>query len=187
MARLTAFAFVSIDGYFTDRHGDMSFAKGRPDPEFEAYTAQNAKGGGRLVFGRVTYEMMAAWWQTPAAAAAQPAVAERMNALPKIVFSRSLRSVDWRNATLAGGDLALTVARLKADGGDDLVILGSGSLVAQLAAAGLVDALELVTIPVALGGGRTLFDGIARPLDFEPAATRRFGNGNVLVTWVPRR
>ena len=69
MARLTAFEFVSIDGYFADRNGDMSFAKASPDPEFEAYMSENAKGGGRLVFGRLTYAMMAAWWPTPAAAA----------------------------------------------------------------------------------------------------------------------
>ena len=90
MATLSVFNQVSLDGYFVDGSGDMSWAHKRDDAEWDAYTAENASGGGVLVFGRVTYQMMAGFWPTPAARAMNALVAERMNNLPKVVFSRTL-------------------------------------------------------------------------------------------------
>src|SRR4051794_33164598 len=107
MRRLTLFETISLDGYFCDRHGDMQWAhKGNDDPEFAAFVRDNATGGGVLLFGRITYEMMAAYWPTPRALEGNPVVAERMNARPKIVFSRTLGSVGWSNTTLLNDDPA---------------------------------------------------------------------------------
>ena len=89
MRKLRVFESISVDGYFTDARGDMGFAHGT-DPDFAAWVGRNAGGGGELLFGRKTYEMMAAFWPTPVAAAQMPEVARGMNAATKYVVSRSL-------------------------------------------------------------------------------------------------
>ncbi len=99
MRKLSVFNSVSIDGYFTDAHGDMSWAH-RQDPGWEAFASENASGGGVLLFGRITYELMASYWPTPAALEALPVVAAQMNALPKVVFSRTLPEASWQNTEL---------------------------------------------------------------------------------------
>ena len=99
MRRLIAFEQVSLDGYFVDANGDMSWAH-KQDPEWNEFAAGNAKGDGSLVFGRVTYDMMASFWPSPAALERMPAVAEGMNNLPKVVFSRTLDKVSWKNTRL---------------------------------------------------------------------------------------
>jgi dihydrofolate reductase len=139
-----------------------------------------------LLFGRTTYEMMAAWWPTPMAAKAMPVVAARMNAMPKLVFSRTLASADWTNTILVRDDLGRTIRRMKHEAGPDMVILGSGSIVTQLARAGLIDTFQVVVNPVALGGGRSLFSGLRRPLDLVTTQSRVFGNGSVVVWYAPR-
>jgi len=186
--QLSAFMQISLDGYFCDANGDMSFAhKPADDREWRQFVEGNAAGGGVLIFGRTTYQMMAAWWPTPAAAKAMPEVAAHMNALPKIVFSRTLTSADWTNTTIVVGDLAGTIRRMKAEPGPDMTILGSGSIVTQLAAAGLIDTIQVVLNPVALGAGKSFLGGVQQPLKLEMTQTRVFGNGSVVLWYVPVR
>jgi dihydrofolate reductase len=188
MRQLTVFNSVSLDGYFTDAHGDMSWAHaGGDDPEFAAFTAENAKGGGVLVFGRVTYEMMAGFWPTPAAAQAMPEVAAQMNTLEKIVFSRTLDAAAWENTRLVKGDPAAEMRKLKEEQGPGMVILGSGSIVAQLAEAGdLIDMYQTVVCPIALGSGRTMFEGLSRRMNLKLVQSRVFaGNGKAFLSYAP--
>jgi dihydrofolate reductase len=185
--KLGTFMQISLDGYYCDSRGDMSFAHKPPDDtEWHEFVAGNAKGGGALLFGRTTYEMMAAWWPTPTAAQAMPDVAASMNAMPKIVFSRTLRSADWSNTTLVRDDLVGTVRRMKSETGPDLAILGSGTIVGQLADAGLIDTFQVVVNPVALGGGKSFLSGLTGRLDLALTNTRVFGNGSVVLWYVPR-
>jgi dihydrofolate reductase len=178
---------ISLDGYYCDSRGDMSFAqKPREDEEWQQFVTENASGGGMLLFGRTTYEMMAAWWPTPMAAKAMPEVAARMNAMPKLVFSRTMGSTDWTNTTLVKDDLIRTVRRMKNETGPDMAILGSGSIVAQLAGAGLIDTFQVVVNPVALGAGKSLFSGLGKRLDLVLTNTRVFGNGSVVLWYAPR-
>jgi dihydrofolate reductase len=139
-----------------------------------------------LVFGRRTYEMMAGYWPTAAARANSPAVAERMNALPKVVFSTTLASSPWQNTRVLHGDAVTEVRRLKQEPGDDMAILGSGSLVLQLLSAGLLDELQLVVNPVVLGRGKALFAGIPRSVRLRLARSRVFGNGNAFLCYEPQ-
>lgn len=179
---------VSLDGYFCSSSGDMSFAhKPLDDVEWQEFVAGNAAGSGVLVFGRTTYDMMAAWWPTPAAVTTMPKVAEHMNAAPKIVVSRTLTSADWNNTTLVRTDLVGTFSRMKAETGPDLTILGSGSIVTQLAAAGLVDDFQIVVNPVALGGGKSVFHGLEQELHLRRTGARTFANGAVALRYVPVR
>ncbi|AIE87860.1 dihydrofolate reductase family protein [Fimbriimonas ginsengisoli] len=184
MRRLSVFNSVSLDGYFTDASGDMSWAHNSlQDPEWNAFVEGNASGGGVLVFGRVTYEMMASFWPTPQAANMMPVVAREMNARQKVVFSNTLGEASWSNTTLIKGDLVAEMRRLKNEAGDDMVILGSGSIVSQLAKADLIDGFQIVTVPVALGGGRTLFEGLDERLRLKLTKSQAFGNGNVVSTY----
>jgi dihydrofolate reductase len=185
MRRLSAFESVSLDGFFTDAKGDMSWAH-KQDTEWNEFAGSNAKGGGALVFGRVTYEMMAGYWPTPAARQANAAVAEGMNAMPKVVFSRTLDKASWNNTTVVKGELANAVRKMKKEPGPDMVVLGSGTIVSQLAAAGLIDELQIVVVPVILGKGRTLFEGVDRKIGLERVKARTFGNGNVVLWYQPR-
>ena len=185
--KLATFMQVSLDGFYCDPHGDMGFAHKPPeDAEWHEFVTANASGGGMLLFGRTTYDMMAAWWPTPMAAQAMPEVAASMNAMPKIVFSRTLSSADWSNTTLVKEDLIGAVRRMKDETGPDMAILGSGSIVRQLADAGLIDTVQLVVNPVALGAGKSLFAGLTRRLELVLATTKVFGNGSVVLTYVPR-
>lgn len=182
MARLTVFESVSLDGYFTDALGKMDFAHRSPDDaEWNEFTTGNAGGGGALLFGRITYEMMSGFWPTPAAARMMPVVAERMNNMPKFVVSRSLEKAEWKNTRLIKSDLVGEVRRLK-DGREDITILGSGSLVAQLTPHRLIDEYTFVVVPVVLGKGRTLFHGVEGSVPLKLVKSRTFGNGNV-VSW----
>ncbi len=184
MSKLVVFENVSLDGYFTDRQGDMSWAH-RHDPEWSDFVAGNARGEAVLAFGRITYEQMAAFWPTAQARELLPTVADAMNRGQKLVFSRTLPRAAWQGTRLVRGDPAAEVRRLKAEPGPDLVVMGSGTIVKLLAAARLGDAYELVLTPVALGGGRTLFEGLARPLALSLTRTRTFRNGNVVLWYAP--
>jgi dihydrofolate reductase len=184
MRRLTVFNSVSIDGYFVDAKGGMDFAhKGSDDPEWKEFVSGNASGNGALLFGRVTYDMMASFWPTPQARAAMPAVAEGMNSMSKYVVSRSMSDAGWNNTTVLHGDIVSAIRTLKQSAGPDIVILGSGSIVAQLAPADLIDEYQLVVKPVVLGGGRTMFDGVPSPIAMKPTRTRTFRNGSVLLCY----
>jgi len=184
MQRVIAFEQVSLDGFFVDAKGDMSWAH-KQDPEWNEFSASNASGGGTLLFGRVTYQMMASFWPTPAALQAAPVVARAMNEMPKVVFSRTLTKVSWENTTLVKGDLAAEVRKLKGQTGPGLAILGSGSLVSQLTQAGLIDELQIVVNPIVLGKGRTLFEGVVQKHALRLVKTRAFGNGNVVLCYEP--
>ncbi len=186
MRRLAVFNNVTLDGYFVDGHGDMSWANtARESAEWREFTDQNATSGGVFLFGRVTYDLMKSFWPTQQAAEMFPVVAERMNNLPKVVFSRTLDSVSWKNTTLAKGELAAEVRRMKQEPGADLVILGSGSIVAQLAQERLIDEFQIALTPVVLGKGRTMFDGIREKLALKLVKSRVFGNGSVFLRYEP--
>ncbi|HEX3776588.1 MAG TPA: dihydrofolate reductase family protein [Polyangiaceae bacterium] len=186
MRSLHLFNQITLDGYFSDLRGGMSFAH-RADDEWTEFASNNAQGGGELVFGRVTYQMMQSFWPSEQAAKAMPVIAERMNSGPKVVFSRTLERATWNNTRLLRGDIAAEMRKLKAESGPDLVIMGSGSLVAPLAQARLIDSYQLVICPIVLGQGKTLFAGVADQLELELEKTRVFKNGNVVLWYTQAR
>lgn len=183
MRKLGVFNLVTLDGYFAGEDGDISWH--RVDDEFQEYAERNSTSGNTLLFGRVTYELMAGYWPSPDALENDPIVAEGMNSSPKIVFSRTLSTADWANTRLVKTDMLGEVRRLKEQSGKDLTILGSGSIVAQLAQKGLIDEYQLLVNPVVLGKGRTMFEGIRDKILLRLVETRSFGNGNVLLRYEP--
>ncbi len=187
MPRLTVFNQISVDGYFTDAHDDIGWThQAGDDEEFKEFVEGNASGDGTLLFGRKTYEMMASFWPTPGAAAQFPVVAAQMNGRPKVVFSRTLAAAGWNNSRLVADGLVEEVCRMKGEGDQDLTILGSGSVVAQLAAAGLIDEYQMLVFPLVLGTGRTMFDGMKTRLSLRLTQSRGFRNGRMFLVYEPK-
>ncbi|MCI0330086.1 MAG: dihydrofolate reductase family protein [candidate division Zixibacteria bacterium] len=184
MRKLAVFNNVSLDGYFTDKNNDMSWVYNvSPDAEWDVFVAGNASGEGVLLFGRKTYELMAGYWPTPMAAQQMPEVALGMNRMPKIVFSNTMDKASWNNTKLVKSDPAAEIRKMKKESGPDMVILGSGSIVAQLAGEGLIDEYQFVVVPVVLGGGRTMFEGVWERLKLKLAQSRTFRNGKVFLSY----
>jgi dihydrofolate reductase len=189
MRKLIVFNHVTLDGYFVDTKGDMSWAHRQEDAEWSKFTAENVSSGagGHMLFGRITYEMMASYWPTPAAAKSEPVVAEAMNDSQKVVFSRTLEKATWKNTKLVKTDLAAEVRRLKKEPGNDILIFGSGTIVSQLTKEGLVDEYRIMVNPLVIGKGRTMFEGVADKVTLKLGTTRAFKNGNMLLTYEANR
>jgi dihydrofolate reductase len=187
MRKLIVFNQETLDGYFAGPNGDISWAHNdAQDAEWNAFVAENATTGGVLLFGRITYELMASYWPTPEAIKRDPIVAKGMNTLPKVVFSRTLKNVSWDNTKLVKDGMAMEIRKMKTEPGKQMVILGSGSLVTQLTQEGVIDEYQIVVNPVVLGKGKTMFDGVKPTVALKRTKTRNFGNGNVLVCYEPK-
>ena len=183
MRRVTVFNLVTIDGYFAGLGGDISWHN--VDEEFQELAEEASNSGNTLLFGRVTYELMAGYWPTEEAIKNDPVVAAGMNKAEKIVFSRTLDKVDWNNTRLVKDDMLSEVRKLKQQSGKDLTVLGSGSIVSQLAQAGLIDEYQILLNPVVIGKGKTMFEGIKEKINLRLTKTRTFSNGNVLLCYEP--
>src|ERR1043166_5202354 len=186
MPKLIVFNHMSLDGYVVDANGSMAWAKmEKNDPEYDAFVAGNASGDGTLLFGRVTYELMIKYWPTPMAKQHDPVVAEGMNNMPKFVFSRTMDKASWNNTTVVKGDLVTEVKKMKQQPGPGMAILGSGTIVSQLAAAGLIDEYHVVVNPIILGKGRTMFESVKNMINLKLTKTRSFKSGKVYVCYEP--
>ena len=182
MRKLIVFNNISLDGYFTDAEGLLHWAH-KSDPEWNEFTASNASGDGVLVFGRKTYDLMAGFWPTAQATEMFPEVAEGMNNLPKVVFSRSMKEAAWQNTRLIKDKIVEEMRRLKSEPGNDMVIMGSGTLVSQFTQEGLIDEYHIVTHPIIIGKGRTMFEGVKEQVPLKRTKTRTFENGCVFVCY----
>lgn len=184
MRKLMVFNMMSLDGFIADGKGDMSWAR-QHDEEWNSFVAGNASGEGVLMFGRVTYDMMAGYWPSPMATQNSPVVAKRMNELEKIVFSRNMEKVVWQNTTLVKGELVEEVKKLKQQAGAGMVILGSASIVEQLTAAKLIDEYQIAVNPTVLGSGKSMFASLPEKVSLRLKDSRTFRNGNVFLTYEP--
>jgi len=185
MKKLTVFNLVTLDGYFAGQGGDISWHN--VDEEFQELAKEASNSGNTLLFGRVTYELMAGYWPTPEAIKNDPIVARGMNSATKIVFSRTLNKVDWNNTRLVKNDMLSEIRKLKQESGKDLTILGSGSIVSQLAQERLIDEYQILLNPIVIGKGKTMFEGVKDRFSLKLTKTRVFGNGNVLLNYALAR
>ncbi len=185
MRKLTVFNLVTLDGYFAGQDGDISWHN--VDEEFQELANEASNSGNTLLFGRVTYELMAGYWPTPEAIKNDPIVAQGMNSAAKIVFSRTLNKVDWNNTRLVKNDMLSEIRKLKQESGKDLTVLGSGSIVSQLAQERLIDEYQVLLNPVVIGKGKTMFEGVKDRFSLKLTKTRVFGNGNVLLYYEPAK
>lgn len=185
MRKVTVFNFVTLNGYFKGPNGDISWH--RHGAEEGEYAAEGLQSGNTLLFGRVTYEMMASYWPTPDAIKNAPIVAEGMNNADKIVFSRTLKKAEWKNTGLVKENIVEEIRKMKQMPGKDMTLLGSGSILTQFAEQGLIDEYQLMLDPVALGDGTPIFKDIKHKLDLKLTGTRTFKSGVVLLCYQPEK
>jgi len=185
MRKLLVFNLVTLDGYFEGLKRDISWHN--VDAEFNEYAIEMLNSVDTLLFGRVTYELMANYWPTADAIKNDPVVADKMNMLPKIVFSKKLNHVGWNHTRLVNKNIEEEINNMKKQPGKDMVILGSGSIMSEFAQRGLIDEYRIMVNPVVLGEGKPLFKGIKGRLNLKLMKTKSFGNGNVLLYYQPER
>lgn len=183
MRKLGVFNFITANGFYKGDQEDISWH--RHGQEESEYAAEGAQSESVLLLGRKTYDMMASFWPTEAALQQMPEVADGMNKSKKFVFSRTMTSASWVNTTVVNQDIVKFISNLKNSEGNDLMILGSGSIVSQLSEARLIDEYQLMVDPVALGSGTPLFQGLTNKLDFKLMNSKVFRSGVVLLVYKP--
>jgi dihydrofolate reductase len=179
MSKMILFNMMSVDGYFEGPNKELNWHN--VDNEFNDFAIEQLSSASLLIFGRLTYEMMAAYWTTPTALENDPIVAEKMNSISKIVFSKTLDNADWNNTRLLKGNLELECKQLKQQKGKNLFIFGSANLASTLSHLGLIDEYRIMINPVLLGKGNPLFRKTKEQLNLKLIRTRTFSSGNVLL------
>ena len=164
-------------------NGELDWSARDPKGEIAEYIRDSQSSTGTFLFGRVTYEMMASFWPTPAGKAESPIFAKILNNSPKIVFSRTLKEATWENTRLVREITKEGIMKLKQQPGNDMLILGSGTLVQQLTNLGLIDEYQLMVNPVILGSGKPLFKEVNSRIDLKMEKAKTFGNGVVLLQY----
>ncbi|MCB0493738.1 MAG: dihydrofolate reductase family protein [Cyclobacteriaceae bacterium] len=179
MATLSSFTFITLDGYYKGLSQDTSWH--HHDKEGEKYSEESLASDSTLLFGRTTYEMMASFWPTPMASEMFPKVAKGMNKAKKLVISSSLQSPQWKNTEVLNKNWLDEIAQLKKK--TNITLLGSGSILTQLANAGFVDQFQFMIDPVAIGEGTPIFKGLTHQLNLQLVHSRVFKSGTLLLTY----
>ncbi|WP_067838042.1 dihydrofolate reductase family protein [Amphibacillus sediminis] len=181
MAKLIAQTVISVDGYFEGANSTISWH--HIDNDYNNYAASLLQKAEMILFGRVTYQLMEAYWPSAQAYQESAAIAKPINALKKMVFSRTLTDSKWPNTLIERRDAVEVVNHLKEQMDGHLVILGSGMLIQELTKHRLIDEYQLMVTPIILGEGRSTFPTMAQSLSLSLIETKRFSSGNVLLRY----
>lgn len=174
---------MTLDGYFEGRKSwDLDWHETVWGPELEQLSLEQSKSIGKVLFGRVTYEGMAGYWPTQ-----KGEIADFMNSVPKIVFSRTLATAGWKNTRLVRENAVEEVARLKRQPGKDLYLFGSANLASTLAQKGLIDEYRIALTPILLGGGNPLFKPGPERVKMKLLEARPLKSGAVVLRYEPGR
>jgi dihydrofolate reductase len=182
---------MSVDGFFAGLDGNIDWH--HVDDEFNQFAVEQTKSFSALLFGRTTYQLMESFWPNavgdPSMSKEDLVIADIMNNVPKIVFSKTLTKVEekenWKNITLLSEINSDEIMELKQQPGDNIAIFGSGTIVQQMANLGLVDEYRLLVNPIILGEGKPLFKDIKEKINLKLLNARTFGNGNILLCYEP--
>jgi len=181
MRPLIMWNLVTLDGFFEGaKSWDLAFHETVWGDELERISIDQLRGADCLLFGRTTYEGMAAYW-----AKATGTVAELMNGIRKVVFSRTLARADWNNTRLVAGPAEEEVSRIKGEPGKDILIFGSANLTDSLSRRGLIDEYRIGLVPVVLGVGNPLFKA-GNPMQLHLAQTTPLESGCTILRLHPR-
>lgn len=179
MRKIIVSNMVSMDGFIAGPNGELDFFVW--DNELEWRTIEMMGTLDTILFGRVTYEMMASYW--PNTTEDNPYIKERMNNLSKIVFSRTLDKVEWNNSSVVSEIDPEKILRMKRMAGKNIVIFGSGQIVSSMAQLGLIDEYRIVVNPVILGDGKTMFKGLKISQKLKLIDTMQLGSGVAILTY----
>lgn len=183
MRKIFTFLVATVDGYYEGPNQELEWPN--VDEEFNEFSLMQLDEVDTLLFGRVTYELMASYWPTPAAKDDDPRVAAKMNEIPKLVVSRTLDKADWHNTRLIRDDVAGELSKIKRQAGKDIAIFGSSVLTVGLLQYGLVDELRIMVNPIILGAGKSLFTTADQRVGLTLLETTPFKSGNVLLRYKP--
>jgi dihydrofolate reductase len=183
MGKVIMWELVTLDGFFEGpKSWDIDWHESVWGEELEQLSRDQLKEAEMLLFGRVTYEGMAGYWPT---ATGEGDIADFMNAVPKVVFSRTLEKAEWNNTRLVKGDAEEEVAKLKEGAGKDLFIFGSAALASTLMARGLVDEYRICLTPLLLGSGNPLFKTSPERQKLKLLEARPLKSGAVILRYEP--
>jgi dihydrofolate reductase len=194
-----AFSRVTADGYFTSPDGKLDWVV--PEPQIDKEAGEGMSGQGAILFGRRTYEMFQAFWphalEDPGTAPdphmpgrRSPeirAMAVWINEAAKVVFSKTLEDVTWKNTRLLHAFDPREVEAMKKQPGPDMLIFGSGSIASQLTEHGLIDEYRFVVGPVLLGSGRPLISGVPKSSRLDLLEAKTYPSGNVMLRYAPHK
>lgn len=175
MAKIIAALNQTLDGF-------CDHTAGVPDEELHDHYTRLLHSADSILYGRVTYELMGYWQTLLATPSGEPSMdnfAKAIDRIPKIVFSNTLTTTGWHTATLADKPLAEVAAQLKQQPGGD-VLVGSRSLIVQLANLNLIDEFQICVHPVIIGKGLTLFKDLHERTVLKLLKTKTFAGGAVL-------
>ncbi|HSX09524.1 MAG TPA: dihydrofolate reductase family protein [Candidatus Saccharimonadales bacterium] len=185
MRKIFLFMMVTLDGYFEGPGHDLSWHN--VDAEFNDFAIPQMLEADTILFGKRTYQLMEEFWPSPAGLEGDPEVADIMNNTPKVVVSTSLKNIKetehWKNVRLIEHNVKEELQKLKEQDGKDIILLGSSTLSVSLLSWGLLDEIRIMTNPVAIGEGTTLFHGLKKKIKFHLMQERTFQSGNVLLTY----
>lgn len=180
MRKLIMFNLITLDGYFEgEKNWDLGFHDLVWGKELEQLSNEQLESADMLVFGGVTYEGMAKYWSKE-----KGETADRMNRIPKVICSSTLKSADWNNTTILK-DAVAELPKLKQQGNGNMFVFGSGILCESLMKANLFDEYRLVIVPVFIGKGRRLFN---QGLNYQPLKVleaRALSTGGVILRYAP--
>lgn len=180
MRKLIMWNVITLDGYFEgNQNWDLSFHETVWGPELEKLSIEQLHSADYLVFGRVTYEGMSAYWQNTEGENAE--IAELMNNIPKLIFSETLKEVDWKNSTLINENASAEISRLKTQGGKDMYVFGSADLSETFINDDLFDEYRIGIAPVILGSGRPLFKQGISSRNLTLVSTQQLSPGGIVL------
>ncbi|MDY9926918.1 dihydrofolate reductase family protein [Methanosarcina sp.] len=186
MRKIIMFNRISVDGFFAGPNGEIDWfiADHELDKALHEMGEPDMDSPDTVLLGRVTYQLFESFWPKVAADPESPeearVIANELNQMTKVVFSKTLKEVSWQNTRLVKGNVIGEVSRLKQEKGSDILIFGSGTIVQQLADEGLIDEYLLAVTPVVLGTGKPLFKDVKK-LNLKLLETKKFKSGNVLL------
>ncbi len=179
MRKLIMWNIISLDGYFEGSHAwDLPFHEVVWGEELEKLSIEQLHAADYLVFGRVTYEGMAEYWRNETGV-----IADLMNSLPKLVFSKTLSKVSWNNSILIQDDPSAAIRKYKAEGDGNMYVFGSADLSTTLINDRLFDEYRIGIAPVILGSGRPLFTKGLAFHQLSLASTQTLTNGGVVLKY----
>ena len=188
MRNVVLWVGMSLDGFTSAENERLDWlVPHATQPEAHEVFQRLRERADTILLGRVNYEGFFGYWprvqSDPSASPSDKAISRWLDDTDKVVFSRTLREVTWKNARLARRDAAEEVAALKRNGGKDIIIQNSTRLAQSLLAADLVDELALVVAPVAVGKGRALFAGLPRQVELDRVELKPVKDGTLVVRY----
>ena len=182
MTKIIAYNFITLNGYYKGLNEDISWH--RHGEEESQYSEDMLSLGNILVFGRKTYEHMAAFWPMPFARDMFPVVADGMNKAQKLVLtSNPLLDATWNNTKVISGDVVEKMKGLKQTSEKDMAVLGSGTIISLLSDSRLINEYQIMVDPVVIPFGISVFPGIRNNLNLQLTGTRTFKSGVVLLNY----